>query len=110
LDERKAVHRTNGGRARPIPQTLVLYRMRVFGEGVNGGGDLCARPVKPFGRGQTGFEEVTDGVSDELSACGDRRCLNGNLPYLRKWCKRFGTEPRKQDMRYWPGKTTRHRR
>jgi hypothetical protein len=33
-------------------QTLVLYRMRVLGEGVNGGGDLRARPVKPFGRGR----------------------------------------------------------
>jgi hypothetical protein len=36
LDDRKAVHRTNGGRARRIPPT--------------------------------GFEEVTDGVPDELSA------------------------------------------
>jgi hypothetical protein len=26
--------------------------MRVLGEGVNGGGDLCARPVKPFERGR----------------------------------------------------------
>src|SRR5260370_1843378 len=29
--------------------TLVLYRMRVLAEGVNGGEELLARPVKPFG-------------------------------------------------------------